>query len=323
MIATAVVLLFTAYVLLDTFVIPHEYRDVEERISISLVSGSGTEQDGQTPDSDTDREGQNGQTTDSGDGSDPDGAGTEQGDVYTDARTYRDGNISICIQEYRVNDTEVYVADVTVTSPEYLRTALAKNTYGRNVKETTSAIAERAEAILAINGDFYGARNKGYVIRNGTLYRSSSAGNEDLVIYADGSFGVINESKVSAKELLESGAVQVLSFGPALVVDGEISVNSRQEVGRAMASNPRTAIGILGENHYVFVVADGRTGESDGLTLYELAQLMQSLGVKTAYNLDGGGSSTMVFLGEIINNPTTNGRDQSERSVSDIVCIGY
>ena len=90
-----------------------------------------------------------------------------------------------------------------------------------------------------------------------------------------------------------------------------------------MASNPRTAIGIIDENHYVFVVSDGRTSESEGLSLYELAEFMESLGVTTAYNLDGGGSSTMYFNGTVVNNPTTSGKTISERSVSDIVYIGY
>ena len=89
-----------------------------------------------------------------------------------------------------------------------------------------------------------------------------------------------------------------------------------------MASNPRTAIGMIEPLHYVFVVCDGRTGESEGLSLYELAQFMRALGVDTAYNLDGGGSSTMVFQGELINNPTTSGSSIKERSVSDIVYIG-
>ena len=89
-----------------------------------------------------------------------------------------------------------------------------------------------------------------------------------------------------------------------------------------MASNPRTAIGIIDELHYVFVVSDGRTEESEGLSLYELAEFMQSIGVTTAYNLDGGGSSTMYFNGEVINKPTTGGRHIKERSVSDIVYIG-
>ena len=90
-----------------------------------------------------------------------------------------------------------------------------------------------------------------------------------------------------------------------------------------MADNPRTAIGVYEPGHYILLVSDGRTKESKGLTLYELAEFLQELGVTTAYNLDGGGSSTMVFQGEIVNNPTTNGRKITERSVSDIVYIGY
>ena len=114
-----------------------------------------------------------------------------------------------------------------------------------------------------------------------------------------------------------------MSFGPALIENGTISVTEEDEVGKAMASNPRTAIGIIDDLHYVFVVSDGRTEESEGLSLLELAEFMDSIGVETAYNLDGGGSSTMYFNGEVVNNPTTSGRSVKERSVSDIVCIGY
>ena len=215
------------------------------------------------------------------------------------------------------------MADVQLASAEYLKTALAQGLYGRNVTAKTSTIAKSANAILAINGDYYGAQQKGYVIRNGVLYRGTSAGREDLVIYKDGSFGIITEGQISAEQLIKDGAQQVLSFGPALVEDGQISVGVRTEVGKAMASNPRTAIGIVDECHYLLVVSDGRTSESEGLTLYQLAQVMQQLGAKTAYNLDGGGSSTMYFNGQVINDPTTNGRTISERSVSDIVYIGY
>jgi exopolysaccharide biosynthesis protein len=89
-----------------------------------------------------------------------------------------------------------------------------------------------------------------------------------------------------------------------------------------MASKPRSAIGVIDANHYVFVVADGRTGESEGLSLSELAAFLQSLGVKTAYNLDGGGSSTLWYQGSVINNPTTSGNSIRERSVSGIAYSG-
>ena len=216
------------------------------------------------------------------------------------------------------------MAEVILSSPEYLQTALAQNVYGRNVTEKTSEIAESAGAILAINGDYYGAQESGYVIRDGVLYRDTvREGQQDLVIYEDGTFGIISEEDVTAEELLANNAKEVLSFGPALVADGEVAVTEEDEVGKAMASNPRTAIGIIDELHYVFVVSDGRTEESEGLSLLEMAEFMKGLGVTTAYNLDGGGSSTLYFNGEIINQPTTDGKSIRERSVSDIVYIGY
>ena len=143
------------------------------------------------------------------------------------------------------------------------------------------------------------------------------------MIYRDGSFGIINESEVTAQQLLDSGVVNLFAFGPTLVSDGKVVISQNEEVGRAMANNPRTAIGMIDDLHYVLVVSDGRTSASQGLSLYELAQVLQQYGCKTAYNLDGGGSSTMYFNGEVVNNPTTNGNRISERSVSDIVYIGY
>lgn len=184
--------------------------------------------------------------------------------------------------------------------------------------------AANAGAILAINGDYYGAQERGYVLRNGVLYRASAqSGTDALVIGADGNFRIITEGETSADTLVREGAWQVLTFGPALINGGQVTVSSSDEVGRAMTSNPRTAIGQISEGHYLLVVSDGRTKESTGLSLRQLAELMQSLGAQIAYNLDGGGSSTMVFHGRVVNNPTTNGRSIRERSVSDIVYIGY
>lgn len=243
--------------------------------------------------------------------------------VVSTQTAYSDDNVTISLTAYREYDTSIYVADVQVSSPEYLKTALAQNAYGRNVTEKTSEMAQNNNAILAINGDYYGAQESGYVIRNGVIYRdTASDGQEDLVIYQDGSLDIVQEDAVTAQELLDNGAQQVLSFGPALLENSTISVSQSEEIGKAKASNPRTAIGILDDLHYVFVVSDGRTSENAGLSLYQMAEFMQSLGAKTAYNLDGGGSSAMYFNGKIVNNPTTNGNTIQERSVSDIVYIG-
>ena len=240
--------------------------------------------------------------------------------------SYSDGNISVKLTEKTVNETQVYVADITLSSSDYLKTALAQNSYGTNVTAKTSVTAAENNAILAVNGDYYGANSSGYVIRNEVVYRDSvreDASNGDLAIYKDGSFKIIYEDQVSADQLVQDGVVNLLAFGPSLVENGEISVDTNTEVGQAMSSNPRTAIGIIDENHYIIVVSDGRTSESKGLSLYQVAEVMKSYGVKTAYNLDGGGSSTLYFNGQIINKPTTGGSKISERAVSDIVYIGY
>ena len=240
--------------------------------------------------------------------------------------SYKDNNISINLFETTVNNTQVYIADVTVTSSDYLKTAFAQNAFGTNVTAKTSETAADNNAILAVNGDYYGANSTGYVIRNGVVYRDTireDSSNGDLAIYKDGSFKIIYENQISTDQLVKDGVVNLLAFGPALVENGEIAVGTNEEVGQAMASNPRTAIGIIDENHYIIVVSDGRTSESKGLSLYQMAEVMKSYGVKTAYNLDGGGSSTLYFNGQVINKPTTGGNRISERAVSDIVYIGY
>lgn len=218
----------------------------------------------------------------------------------------------------------VYIADVTVSDVSFLRAGLANGVFGRNIKETTSDIAKENNAIFAINGDFYGFRDSGPIIRNGVLYRSNkrSGSNDVLAVYNDGSFVTMKEENVDAQNLLDSGVLQLFSFGPTLVDNGQISVSANQEVEQSMNSNPRTAIGMISPLHYVFVVSDGRTSESAGLSLAQLAAVMQDAGCQCAYNLDGGGSSTMWFMGDVVNNPTTNGNSISERKVSDIVYIG-
>ena len=236
--------------------------------------------------------------------------------------TYSDSKSKITVTQYRAYDSNIYVADVEVTDGTSILSAFANNTYGRNITDTTSDMAEENNAVLAINGDYYGARQCGYVIRNGVVYRNQGSNGEDMVISKDGSLSFISESDTTTDSLIQKQAWQVLSFGPVLVENGEVAVTENDEVGMAMASNPRTAIGTVAKNHYLFVVSDGRTSESAGLSLYELANFMKSLGATNVYNLDGGGSSTMVFQGEVVNNPTTNGNKISERAVSDILYIG-
>ncbi|WP_062529352.1 phosphodiester glycosidase family protein [Demequina rhizosphaerae] len=218
-----------------------------------------------------------------------------------------------------------YVADVVLSDITQLRSAFADDAFGENIIEDPSDIAADVGAALAINGDYYGFRTTGIEIRNGVIYRDEPA-REGAVIYADGTMEVYDETTTSAQELLDAGAWQTLSFGPALVDDGaivegidEVEVDTNFGNHSIQGDQPRTAIGMIDANHYVLVVVDGRSSTSAGVTLTELAQVMADLGATEAYNLDGGGSSTMVSDGTVVNVPGGRGE---ERGTSDILWVG-
>ncbi len=279
------ILLWSLWTLLDAFVIP---RDIITAADIVVE----TAPEGETSEDDTDPE-----AVSEADKEEEERIRLLTDPVITDT-TYNNGEVSIEIRYMRTLYTDIYIADVVIDDPAYLKTALAEGSFGRNLTDTTSSMAEQNDAILAINGDYYGFRDTGYVIRNGYLYRSVPAkdpNQEDLVLYENGAVDIVREADLTAEEIWDSGAEDIFSFGPGLVIDGEISVVEGEEVKRAQVTNPRTAFGVISPLHYLFVVSDGRTDESVGLSLLELAHLMKDLGCVTAYNLDGGGSSTMWF----------------------------
>ncbi|MDT0121692.1 phosphodiester glycosidase family protein [Paenibacillus sp. RRE4] len=261
-------------------------------------------------------------------------AGTNPTTTATDVHAtsddwnYSSDDLKIQIQKMQTgsgsDQITYYVADVQAKDASSLRSALADNSFGTNITEDTSEIAEANHAIFAINGDYYGFRDDGVIIRNGVLYRDSPT-RDALALFSDGTIKTYNENDISSAELLAEGATNTLSFGPILVQNGEITSDfSRVKIDNNFGNrsiqdtNPRTAIGMIAPNHYVFVVVDGRQDDSRGMTLAELAQTMKDLGATEAYNLDGGGSSTMYFMGRVVNNPL--GRNQ-ERGVSDILYL--
>jgi exopolysaccharide biosynthesis protein len=219
-----------------------------------------------------------------------------------------------------------YVADVQLQDGTDLKSAFAKNQYGTNIIDLVSSIAEDNNAILAINGDYYGFRDDGVIIRNGVLYRNAPA-REGLAIYKDGSMKVYDETAVPAQQLLADGVWNTLSFGPALVKEGEtvpgidsVEVDTNFGNHSIQGTQPRTGIGLISSNHFVLIVADGRNpGYSTGVTMAQFADIFKDLGCTTAYNLDGGGSTDLVFMGKVINTPSN--RNGQERGTSDILYV--
>ena len=249
--------------------------------------------------------------------------------VLTDDSWSADGT-TVTVREVSTGSGDAtvtyFVADLVLSDATVLRSAFAGDAFGTNIVDETSDIAEQNGAIFAVNGDYYGFRDTGMVIRNGVVWRDSGA-REGLAFYRDGRVELYDETAagVDAQTLVAAGVWNTLSFGPALVADGavldgidDVEVDTNFGNHSIQGDQPRTAVGVVDDNHLLLVVVDGRSsGYSAGATMTELATLMKGLGAVTAYNLDGGGSSTLWFDGEVVNRPSNGG----ERGTSDILYI--
>lgn len=247
---------------------------------------------------------------------------------YLSPTHYLDETLEVNITVDRHLDSNVWLAEVKISDASQLRSAFSY-TYQSGETATVARIAERMNAVFAMNGDYctydYGV---GVVVRNGRRFRTRPNGKLDLlVIDTSGDLTCLLTPDKQAYELLyeEKGGVateggeilHVLSFGPALIVDGEIA--HTQFVRSDDSQNKltqRTVIAQKGPLHYLILSCSGPESiDSRGMTLQELAEYLLSLGVTTAYNLDGGSSSTLVFNGEKINSLDTG----KVRPVPDIL----
>lgn len=224
-----------------------------------------------------------------------------------------------------------FVADVKVTNATIVRSAFAHDQFGKNITANTSDIASGVKAVLAINGDYCGFRDNGIIIRNGVAYRDKGT-RQGMAFYADGTATLYDESQTSAAKLVQAGVWNTLSFGPGLVANGKIpsGVDSYEisdfgprkpgMPGSIQGNQPRTGIGFIDKNHYVFIVVSGRGSDgSRGASMTEFAQMFLDAGANTAYNLDGGGSTTLVFGDRVVNTPAWVGGNQ--RGTSDILYV--
>lgn len=189
-----------------------------------------------------------------------------------------------------------------------------------NPKKETEVIkiTQKNHLVFAINADWYYYRVKrnakkrtmsvGVILREGNILyddpakkASTSIPNRDiLALFEDGDLNVYDYNGITAEQLQTDGAYDVLSFGPVLLKDGEITEQTKN-ISAHQSNNPRMGIGLVEKGHYVAIMAEGRIKQSKGCTLSEFAQMFLDKGCVSAYNLDGGGTATMMFMGEYIN----------------------
>ena len=243
---------------------------------------------------------------------------------FTSEYTYDDSTLRIGISKGRYDDRcDYWVADIVVRDASQLRTAAAGGDFSRPAQKNGIRFAQVVNAVLAINGDFFGSAEKrglSYTVRQGELFKDSLdvAGRWDtrlmdvLLIDEDGDFHVLHQPQagdidgtIDGKRILNS-----FCFGPGLVVDGEVVEDFQgSDIWIDMASEggrQRMAICQAGPLHYKIIASSGNYNNAEmlpntGLKLSEFAQLCAEEGVQTAYNLDGGDSAMLYFHGNRIN----------------------
>ena len=243
--------------------------------------------------------------------------------------TYQSEDVNITITSRRVSDSDVYVADIYVRSVECFQRGHAGEKYGKATAKLKEMAANRS-AIMAMTGDSGHYFTKGWAISNGVVNRDSANRLRDIaILYRSGEMvGVPNES-VDNEQIradVDAGKIwHIFLFGPSLLdAEGKARPKKEFEDCNVKAANPRSVIGYYEPGHYCFVQVDGRKTKSAlekgkknlGIKMRDLALLMEELGCKAAYNLDGGQSSMLWYNGEMVSSPYKGGRP-----VGDIVYI--
>jgi exopolysaccharide biosynthesis protein len=198
---------------------------------------------------------------------------------------------------------------------------------------TMEKIANQHHLVYALNGDYYIYRvnmnrdGKKFVIGKVArdfkiLYdqpinpnRRTHPNLDVMALYPDGSMSVHSANEMTAEQLIKAGARDVLSFGPWLVRDGEINVQGVANFG--ITQQPRAGLGMISKGHFLHIVVESRTSKSKGVNTTWLAERFHALGCGTAFNLDGGQTAVLIFMGEQLNeigkyDGKTNSREQNE-----------
>ena len=224
---------------------------------------------------------------------------------------YSDDTIDVQAYMIRVYDTPCAVMFVQLSDPDQFRTELAKP-YPQKATMRIDTMSKRVNAVASVNGDWFTYHGEGIVYRNGELLRNRPIPEDDgLVVDVNGDLHIMRPMVEEEYAKLEVPIMHSFAFGPALVKDGEVL-----EIIREVTFKQRMGIGQIAPLTYVFVAADGPDQpDSVGLSVPQLAQLMHDLGAHTAYNLDGGQSTSMMMYQTKINGQAP----KTFRAIGDII----
>ena len=235
-------------------------------------------------------------------------------------RYYCDDTILVIAWREIVEGKCCTFAEIKVQDGSQLRRKLAGDVYGSGKRLYTTSMAADANAVVAVNGDFYTFRDLGITAYRRQVYRCVpntvdvcffTASGDMLLAYAND----LQDAESAQRFMDENDALFALSFGPVLVDNGELNTVTQYPIGEIYKPYSRTAIGITDDLHYLLMAINFDLGYTQTATIHESARFMYERGCVKAYALDGGQTSVIAMQGETLNHVDFG----AERAISDII----
>lgn len=248
---------------------------------------------------------------------------------------YLNRNLQIFIRRGKETSIplEWFETEILTRNGESFRTAITDPEHPGKKFRYPYDISRDEGFVLGFSDDFYATRmadkeTVGIIIREGRIISdktNSKTGhhlpNLDMMAqYPDGRLEVYECTEFTAQELLDKGAVNVFSFGPILLRDGEINPLLYPYY---RSIEPRHALGMIEPNHYLILSVQGRNKDSKGTMLQRVAEMMKERGVIQALNLDGGNTMALIFRGRMLNKLATFKKRNFVRTVTSLIGIGH
>ena len=240
----------------------------------------------------------------------------------SEIRYYLDDTIFSISWQQRVDYCVYSMTEVRIAHPSQFRRFLAGGEFGSGVLYTTTEMANSVNAVSAASGDYYAYRPCGVTVFNGEVCRDISGGEymDNCFIDDQGDMHFVKRTEMLTTEQVEQYVKDnnirfSLSFGPILIVDGEVVMRGDYALGEVTRNFSRAAICQQGPLHYVMAMANTAPRLTSIPTMEQFADDLKDLGIEKAYALDGGQTATMIANGKVFNNIDYG----TERLISDII----
>lgn len=244
---------------------------------------------------------------------------SEEWDYQNDDLHYETSTLKVSAEQKDTGYTRYWVCHVETFCTSQLCSALCGGTYG-NPRRTVSEELADHNGVIGVNGSGFsygsGIPAPGKtMIKNGKIYNNTYSNGNILCVTGDGGMFTA-EAGMTTEEMLNRNVKDTYCFGPTLIEEGKAAVIDSRF--RQRTRYQRMAVGMVSPGNYYLVAVDGKgAGGSQGMTYEELQQVFLDLGCQYAYHLDGGGSTTLVFKGRVLNMLTDSGG--KERPCADIL----